>query len=170
MPSLPNGPMVAAVEKIRQAIDDCHHWTGGVYIDALPAPAAATYTAGELAALRPFALISQGRSEGFVVDARNVGGDCHVANGHVSVQIELPIPDSVTNDNDLGLHVLTVVGRMIWTGDAAAPGLLDLSSQPGRPFIRRVVMGDYGRCLAEDVIEYGDHVGCDLDLYWGVRG
>lgn len=169
MPSLPNGPMVAAVDKIRQAIADCHHWDGGTYIDALPAPDGQVFTADELAALRPFALISQSRGDGFEINARNVGGDCHIAHGHVSVDFELPVPNEIANQTALGLHVLTVIGRLIWTGDKSQPGLLDLSGQPGRPFIRRVLVGDYGRCHEEDVSEYGDHIGCGLDLWWGIN-
>lgn len=163
--------MVAAVEKIRQAIDDCHHWDGQTYVDALPAPPSGqVYTADELNALRPFALISQARGDGWEVNAKHVGGACHISHGHVLVSFELPIPEDVTDATSLGLHVLTTVGRLIWTGDASKPGLIDLSGQPGRPFVRRVVVGDYGRCHDEDVQEYGDHIGCELDLWWGVRG
>ncbi|TWU15960.1 hypothetical protein [Allorhodopirellula heiligendammensis] len=171
MPILPNGPMHAAVEAIRQAIADCHYWTGNTYIDALPRPASGgLYTVNELATARPFALIQQAPGDGWDCESKTAGGDCYIARGHVRISFEFPVPDSVLTDSALGLYVLTQVGRVIWTGDLNNPGLLDLSGQPGRPYIRRVSVGDYGRVPPEDVKDLGDFVAVDVDLYWGNDG
>lgn len=179
MATLPRGPMIAAVELIRQMLLDCHHWptpdpadplaiAGGVHIDALPPPAdGTTYTADELSALRPFVLMHQAPGDGFRVRVRTAAGDCLTPAGHVQIVVELPIPESIESDHAMGLHVLEFVGRLLYTGDAAEPGIMDLSGQPGRPFIRALTVGDYGRIPAEHVAEVGDYVACDIDLYWG---
>lgn len=169
--SLPNGPLIVAVSRIKQMLLDCAHFTGTAHIDALPAPASGmVYTADELTALRPFALIWQSQGDGWSARVKSIGGDCINPSGHARIQIELPVPEDMTSDDALGTHVLTAIGRIIQTNDANSPGLLDLSGLPGRPFIRRINVGDYGRVPSELILDLGDFVMCEIDVWWGNDG
>lgn len=164
--------MLPAIAAVRQMILDCHFWSNDrVFIDALPAPQNGnTFTASELTELRPFALLEQSGGDGWTARTASVAADCYIASGHISAQFEWAVPDDVETPHDMGVKILTDLGRVLWTQNPEQPGLLDLSGQPGRPLIRRITVGDYGRVPEKDVEHVGDYVAAAIDIQWGIDG
>lgn len=184
MATLENGPLIIVLDQIRQLVADCY-WFRRVtdpdnpwddetalahtYIDALPKHAEnESYTADELAALRPYAIIEQAGGDGFRVNIETADSCCARPMGHVIIGLRLSVPDSLKDDdNVLGRWAATTVGKIIWTGNEAQPGLLDLGVPPNRIAIRRLNAEPYERVPEEHRKDKGDFLIVDIDVYWG---
>lgn len=183
--SLPDGPLLVAVEQMRLMLaatywwrrikDESNPWDDAealahTHIDAIePKSNGSDRTAEELSELRPFALFWQAEGDGYELNTRTVGSCCTQPHGHVVCQIEMDVPESMSNnDSELGQHVLKTIGRLILTQDSEKPGLMDLNGQ-GYPFIRRFLNGTYMRSHPEERVNLGDFVLFEFDLYWGIN-
>lgn len=173
-----DGPLLIAVMAVGRMILDCYYWqtlddretSRKVYVDALPLPdGKRVFTRSDLEALRPFALLWQAPGDGYNLRASSTS-TLHVT-GHVIVQFELPVPEHLAeDDHGLGIHLMRSIGRIVRTQDPDRPGLMDMSGDPGRPFINHLQIGTYQRVEKDYVTDVGDHAVVDLDMHWGYRG
>lgn len=176
-------PILASLTAARQMLADCYHWrriAGGepwddaeslahVHLDALPPPAAGgEHTLAELQAMRPFAIVSLGEGEAIHFDLDSSGNCCVGMGGSVDVYIEMDVPTELRNTPSLlAADVYERIGRVLRTGNAAQPGLVDLAGLPGYLAVRRATMRAYYRTTRQERHDIGDATCVHLSLMWG---
>lgn len=176
-------PILTSLTAARKMLADCYHWrriAGGdpwsaeeslvhVHLDALPPPAArGEHTREELEAMRPFAIVSLGDGEAIHFDLDSSGNCCVGMGGSVDVYIEMDVPPELRNTPSLlAADVYQRIGRVLRTGSAAEPGLVELAGLPGYLALRRATMRAYYRTTRQERDEIGDATCVHLSLMWG---
>ena len=176
-------PILTSLTAARQMLADCYHWrrlAGGepwddaeslahVHLDALPPPAVGgEHTRAELEGLRPFAIVSLGDGEAIHFDLDSSGNCCVGMGGTVEVYLEMNVPPELRDTpSQLAAQVYDQIGRVLRTGNAAEPGLVDLAGLPGRLALRRATMRAYYRTTRQERMEIGDATCVHLALMWG---
>ncbi len=179
-------PLLSALLALRAQLRDCFYWRalGGVtpftqqqaedriYFDELPPPLdnKPDYSAEELTALRPLALMWLDLNGGIRLRSETGANCCWIASGAAIVQIELTVPINLVDDpRALAIDLHTKIGRIIRTGDALQPGLCDLSGLPGYLPIKDVLYRGYVRTDDKAAIDIGDAVRCELEVQWSAE-
>lgn len=174
-------PLLNSLLAVRKILRDCYYWRalGGVtpwteeqaeariYFDELPPPSGDDYTAAELTALRPFALVWLDLNGGLKLTSEVSANCCWTPSGAAILQVELPVPTDLANDpGALTVDLHTKLGRIIRTCDAEKPGLADLASVSGYLPIKEVLYRGYIRTDVKAVNDLGDCVRCEIELQW----
>lgn len=175
-------PLLNSLIAVRKLLRDCYYWRalGGVtpwtqeqaeariYFDELPPPTGDDYTADELTALRPFALVWLDLNGALKLTSEVSGNCCWTPSGAAIMQIELPVPEELASDpGALTLDLHTKLGRIIRTRDTLQPGLADLASRDGYLPIKEILYRGYIRTDVKAMNDIGDCVRCEIELQWG---
>lgn len=177
-----NGPIRDALDLLHATLRDCDAWrkmkdplnpwdqataAAHIYTDALPPPSPGPdFTLADLQTLRPFALVWPDTTLGLRM--QQVATGCYSPSGQFIMQIELDTPDGFANDNNaLGEELYQRFGRLIYTGDGGAPGMLDLATTSGYLPITDVVFTRYMRSEPDDWQDVGDCIVAEFQISWG---
>lgn len=184
--SLPNGPMLAPEIAVANMLADCYWWRGivdpnnpwdeataraHIHGDGLPPPDddADDYSKKQLEALRPFALVWNDPESGYTMQASSHDHCCPMMSGQVNVQIELNTPEELGGDmTAIGNWARIAFGRLLYTKDAAQPGLWDLNGGDNYLYFHRLSVNGPWRSDEKQLAQYGDSVFAEFELHWGL--
>lgn len=183
MTAFADGPLIVAVNQIKELLADAYHWRriasstawddatalAHVHIDAIPEPGVlGQYTANQIESLLPFALIKIGGEEGFTIRQRANDPNCAATFGHNILRLVFRVPaEHTNNERALGEYLIKLIGKIVWTNDDQKPGMWDLAGQPDRIHVRELTIGEYFRTPENQRTTQGDLAFCDIDIKWG---
>lgn len=181
----PVGMIAVAKDLLRTSLATCtafRTWDGAnwtieqakerIYFDSLPPPPdnAAAYTRAQLEALRPFAIIYRPRQDGVRLEVEAAGPDTFATSGTLVVRLERNVPEDERDDAGAADRSFeNMVGQVMRTSSPAAPGLADLSGQPGYLKILKIQESGPHRCGVDEITDYGDFQEHYLQIEWGRR-
>jgi len=175
-----DGPLLIALDTARRMLAACDQWSaiaGGeasidrIHYDALPPPSPGPhYTRSQMIAVRPFALLWSDTAAGYQIDSGTTTADSPNQSGRVICQIELNVPaEHATKPHAVATWANRTIGRLVRTGSPAAPGLWDLSRNPGSLPIRQIDVAAYERTTTKESIDLGDAIIFELALHWSTK-
>ncbi|QDV22922.1 hypothetical protein [Aureliella helgolandensis] len=179
-----DGPLLRSVRAARRMLRDCHQWQrlvsadtpwdevtaeAHIHFDGLPPPdPGPDHSRSELEALRPFALVWADQAGGLRLRSESAGNCCPIHSGAIVVQIELPVLAGLANDPTLlAEDIMRKLGRIVRTGDAAEPGLFELSGLAGYLPLTEIQFTGYVRTDTKSAVEIGDAVVAEMRIAWG---
>lgn len=173
---LTDGPLLIALDTAAQMLAACDQWTaiaaeGSIHYDALPPPSPGPhYTRAQLVDLRPFALLWNDTGAPYQIDSGTTTAESPNQSGRIICQIEVNVPaEHADAPHALATWANRLIGRLIRTGDPAAPGLWDLSRSPGMLPVRQIEVTGYERTTRKEANEIGDAIIFELALSWSTR-
>lgn len=143
-----------------------------IYFDALRPPADnVTHTLAELAALRPFAVVYMPAEQG--VSLRHVAngpGHRFTPHGTLMARFERAVPTNVANDPGAAdRQIENMLGPLLMSCDANAPGLAELAGQAGYLAITALDCAGPFRSTKDERPGIGDCQWFFVQADWGVR-
>ncbi len=173
-------PLLIALDAARRMLAACDQWSaiaGGeasidrIHYDALPPPVPGPhYTRAQMIAARTFALLWNDTTAGYQFDSGTTTADCPNQSGRIICQIELNVPAEHANDpHAMATWANRTIGRLARTGDRLAPGLWDLSRNPGMLPIRQIDVAAYERTTTKEARDLGDAIIFELALHWSTK-
>lgn len=180
-----DGPILAAMNAAKAMLRDCDQWRklkdadspwneataeAHIHFDALPAAdPGPDHTLIELQALRPFAILWADTAGGMRM-RNDTDGGCVINSGTIIMQIELDVPDDLTDDpTELAQDLYRKFGRLMKTNDSAAPGLMELTHRAGYlPLLEIQFIGSQ-RSDTKDAHDIGDVIVAEYQISWGLE-
>jgi hypothetical protein len=168
------GGITLAEENLRLTLADCARfrtWTTAsdqakalarIYIDSLPNPPndADSYSADELVALRPFAIVMTARQSGY--SRGRVATETYPEAGKMAIAFEENVPASLADDVPaLERQFKNTLGVII-------DEMLGLAYQAGYLAIDLITFSGPVRCLKDDAVGEGDHHFAMFEIQYGV--
>lgn len=171
-----DGPLLTSLAAAKATLAATHQWTqiataDRIYFDALPAPSPGPdYTAAQMIAARPFAIMWHEVSAGFRLDS--AAADMHhpLPSGKIITQIELNVPtEHANNPTAVAIWANRTIGRLLRTADDAQPGLWDLANRPGFLPIHSIEVDGYIRTDRKEKVAVGDAIVFEFAINWGAK-
>lgn len=138
-----------------------------IYVEAIPEPAnGSTHTKAELEDLRPYVLVGADTDRAISIKRDGMGGGSSFnPSGSLLVMIEQQVIDGTEAEIDRDLY--TLLDGMLYTGNAAEPGLLDQLDQADSINIMKIDCQGIFRIMPEEVVSKGDAQRAYLRIEWG---
>lgn len=181
-----DGPLLSSMAAAKAMLRDCYWWrrladannawseaeaAAHIHYDALPPPSPGPdHSLSELQAARPFALLWSDAAAGMRLRNSTAGYCCYLPSGVIVIQIEMAVPANIAaNPTAVAEDVSRKLGRIMTTGNAEQPGLMELSGLAGYLPINELQLYGYLRTDAKAARDLGDCVVAELQLNWGLE-